>query len=194
MSTDFKSKIAQFARFFGFIGPLIAYFFIGVSIKLNPWFSIVGHALSELGDIRKNYCTYPWFYNLGLIISGSMMAFFAIGLLVKSKRLFERLASTLVLAGSISLAFIGIFPSGTHLHVPVTAFFYILTPIGLSLLALSFVKKDPLSSLIMITTITLSIVLSSVPKWHGAAIPEIIGALGITICIWILCLRFLKRN
>ncbi len=192
MSTDLKSRIARFSRILGLIGPLVAYAFIGVSIYLNPWFSLEGHALSELGDLRKKYCKYPWFYNLGLELSGIIMAFFAVGLLLKSERFSQKLASTLILAGSISLALIGFFPSGTHLHGPVTAAFYLLTPFGLFMFALTLLRRNLLLSLIMVFTIASSIVMASVPRWHGAAIPELIGAVGITICIWILCLNQLK--
>ena len=194
MSTNLRPKMVKIARVFGLIGPLVAYTFIGVSIHLNPWFSLEGHALSELGDPRKEYCRYPWFYNIGLEISGVIMALFALGLLARSRSGIGRLGSTLVLFGSISLSLIGIFPSGTQLHVPVTTSFYLLTPIGLLLMALSQIRRDLLASLSIIVTILSSILFASVPKWHGAAIPELIGAIGISISIWILCLRYLGRD
>jgi len=176
------------------LGPLLAYTFIGISIYLNPWFSLEGHALSELGDPMKEYCRYPWFYNLGLEISGAIMALFALGLLAKGQNLPEMIGSTLVLVGSISLSMIGFFPSGTRLHVPVTSSFYLLTPIGLLIVALGRIKRNPLPFMLVITTILSSILAASVPKWNGAAIPELIGVIGISICIWILCFSYLRAN
>ena len=192
MSSDFRLMVIKLARIAGFVGPLIAYSFIGISIYINPWFSLKGHALSELGDPGKKITNYPWFYNLGLIISGFLTALFALGLLIKGRGLIERGSSLLVLIGSISLSLIGFFPSGTPLHVPVTATFYLLTSIGLLLFAMGLLRKDLIPALIMILTMVSLILLASVPNWDGAAIPELIGAVGISICIFIICLRFLK--
>ncbi len=194
MSTNLRTKMVKIARILGLIGPIVAYTFIGLSVYLNPWFSLEGHALSELGDSRKEYCKYPWLYNLGLEISGAIMALFALGLVARSKNLLEGLGSTLVLAGSISLSMIGVFPSGTQLHVPATASFYLLTPIGLLLMALSQIKRNLFASLLMMAAIFSSLILALVPKWHGAAIPELIGAIGISISVWILCLRYLGKS
>ncbi len=191
MSSDFRLKMLKLARIAGLIGPLIAYSFIGISIHLNPWFSLKGHALSELGDFRKEITKYPWFYNLGLIVSGFLMAFFALGLLMK-EGMMERIPAFLILIGSISLSLIGFFPSGTPLHAPATASFYLLTSIGLFLFAIGMLRKDLITALIMMLTVISLILLATVPDWDGAAIPELIGAVGISICVFIICLRVLK--
>ncbi|MCK4483018.1 hypothetical protein KAU55_07295, partial [Candidatus Bathyarchaeota archaeon] len=53
---------------FGVIGSLLAYFSIGVSIALSPWFSWETNALSDLGH-AVNSGVAPIF-NFGLLLSG----------------------------------------------------------------------------------------------------------------------------
>ena len=56
---------------FGVVGPLVAYFFIVVSIGLSPWFSWSSNALSDLGhSVDSDVASL---YNFGLLLAGFLM-------------------------------------------------------------------------------------------------------------------------
>ncbi|MEM1547135.1 MAG: DUF998 domain-containing protein, partial [Candidatus Methanomethylicia archaeon] len=61
----------------GVLGAVIAYPFIGISIMLSPWFNPYENALSDLGNIALNGLT-AYIFNLGLILSGFLIALFAL--------------------------------------------------------------------------------------------------------------------
>lgn len=61
---------------FGVVGPLVAYFFIGASIMLSPWFSWRSNALSDLGHSVKSDVA-PLF-NLGLLLAGFFIVIYSI--------------------------------------------------------------------------------------------------------------------
>ena len=61
---------------FGVVGPLVAYFFIVVSIGLSPWFSWSSNALSDLGhSVDSDVASL---YNFGLLLSGFFMMIYSI--------------------------------------------------------------------------------------------------------------------
>jgi hypothetical membrane protein len=60
---------------FGIAGPLVAYFFIAMSIMLSPWFGWETNALSDLGHATTS--TVAPLYNLGLLISGFFIMIYA---------------------------------------------------------------------------------------------------------------------
>lgn len=61
---------------FGVVGPLVAYFFIGVSIMLSPWFSWWSNALSDLGhSVESDVASL---YNFGLLLAGFFIMIYSI--------------------------------------------------------------------------------------------------------------------
>lgn len=61
---------------FGAVGPLIVYFFIGVSIILSPWFNWGSNALSDLGHaVRSDVAPL---YNFGLLLAGFFITIYSI--------------------------------------------------------------------------------------------------------------------
>ena len=61
---------------FGVAGPLVAYFFIGISIASVPWFSLWNNALSDLGHaVHSGSAPY---LNFGLLLAGSFIAVFTV--------------------------------------------------------------------------------------------------------------------
>ena len=67
---------------FGVVGPLVAYFFIGLSIILSPWFSWSTDALSDLGHSVKS--DVASLYNFGLLLAGFLLV---IGCVVRRQNL-----------------------------------------------------------------------------------------------------------
>lgn len=60
----------------GIVGSLVAYFFIGVTIMLSPWFSWGSNALSDLGHSVKS--DVAPLYNFGLLIAGFSITIYSI--------------------------------------------------------------------------------------------------------------------
>jgi hypothetical membrane protein len=61
---------------FGILGPLIAIFFVLVSIIFSPWFSWWNNALSDLGNSDSSEAA-PLF-NFGLLLTGFFMIIYSI--------------------------------------------------------------------------------------------------------------------
>lgn len=61
---------------FGVVGPLVAYFFVVLSIMLSPWFSWRSNALSDLGHSVKSDVA-PLF-NFGLLLAGLFVVVYSV--------------------------------------------------------------------------------------------------------------------
>ncbi len=59
----------------GIIGPVIAYFFIIVSIALSPWFNWQNNALSDLGHAARSVAPL---YNFGLLLGGLFIVIYSV--------------------------------------------------------------------------------------------------------------------
>ncbi len=61
---------------FGFVGPLVVYVTIGVSILLSPWFNWESDALSDLGHaVRSEVASV---FNFGLLLAGFLLVVYAV--------------------------------------------------------------------------------------------------------------------
>jgi len=111
---------------FGVVGPLVAYFFIGVSIALSPWFSWWSNALSDLGhSVDSNVASL---YNFGLLLAG----FFII---IYSTKVFKDHASYTsycLLVSALVLQLVATFDEVYgSLHVIVSILFFCVFGLGL---------------------------------------------------------------
>ncbi|MEA1904667.1 MAG: DUF998 domain-containing protein [Candidatus Hadarchaeota archaeon] len=173
---------ARTAGLCGILGPLIAFGAIATSIHLHPWFSWADNALSDLGATGTSY---NMVFNLGLIAAGIAGLVFMLGL----PRLVSRragLAGVIILgAGMISLILIGVFPSGTSPHGPVSVSFYALSLVGLVVLGVDQLRERSERAwgafILSIVGLALAAIgfCNTIPYELGAAIPEIIGAIAI---------------
>jgi len=60
----------------GIVGPVIALFFIALSIALSPWFSWSSNALSDLGHSVKS--DVAPLYNFGLLLAGLFLVIYSV--------------------------------------------------------------------------------------------------------------------
>ncbi len=173
----------RWAGAWGILGPSIAFFFIALSIQLNPWFSWPDNALSDLGAIGESY---NYVYNLGMVLSGIGGALFSTGLprLTNNK---IGLAGTAVFgAGMLSLALVGVFPSGTSPHVTVSLAFFGLATLGITIVGVDQLFDEntgpwgAFSMSIVVLGVASVVLIETIPYGLGAAIPEMIGAVAIS--------------
>ena len=88
---------------FGLAGPLVAFFFIALSIGLSPRFSWQENALSDLGHATRS-CVAPWF-NFGLLFAGFLVVVYAVTVLAAH----ARFASYGLLASAVFLQLVAVF-------------------------------------------------------------------------------------
>ena len=164
----------RLSRLLGVLGAAISYPFILVSILFSPWFSIYDNALSDLGNTSLNG-SISWVFNAGLIISGFLIACFALTKFVN--RIVVRIVSwalPLTVAG-VDLDLIGIFPENRgEIHGVVSVIFFTLMILGM--LIYGFVSlplgSQTIRAIAFAFAIT-SIVIWFAPwPWKGVAIQE----------------------
>ena len=105
---------------FGVVGPLVAYFFIGVSIVLSPWFSWWSNALSDLGhSVDSDVASL---YNFGLLLAGFFMMIYSMTAL-KDHAKYTRYC---LLASAMMLQLVATFDEVYGpLHVTVSILFFV---------------------------------------------------------------------
>ncbi|MGQ9479734.1 MAG: DUF998 domain-containing protein [Thermoproteota archaeon] len=113
-------------RILGVLGAVVAYPLIAVSIVLTPWFNFYSNALSDIGNIARN-APVAYVFNFGLILSGSLVALFALLTSLKHRSWKYLLWSVLLTVTSIDLALIGVFPEDAGIiHRLVSTVFFVL--------------------------------------------------------------------
>ncbi|MEM2510822.1 MAG: DUF998 domain-containing protein [Candidatus Methanomethylicia archaeon] len=170
----------------GGLGAVIAYPFIGVSIMLSPWFNPYENALSDLGNIALNGLT-AYIFNLGLILSGFLIALFALFVSLKYYSWRYLCWTILLLAAGIDLTLIGFFPEDTGvIHGLVSVIFFILIILVMLIYGCcSWRTNLPLTSIIAIIFGLVSVMVWIMKwPWRGVAIQEAVTS--IMTSIWLL--------
>ena len=126
-------------RYFGVYAAVSGWATILASMILNPWFSIVRNALSDMGAIGVKYA---WVFNSGLMISGALAFLYSAYLLLALGSRLGILASSIMLLASIHLILIGLFPEGTYPHLFVSMEFFILMGASILLLGVAFLMSE----------------------------------------------------
>ncbi|MGC9071230.1 MAG: DUF998 domain-containing protein [Acidilobus sp.] len=106
----------------GPVAIIAAWLVIFVSAHLNPWFSIWVNAFSDLGGPRA---LYPWVYNYGMMLVGSMVALFGSCLVVRGLDKLQDVGGSFFIIAGIFLVLIGLFHEGTYPHVFVSKWFFV---------------------------------------------------------------------
>ncbi len=168
----------------GILSPIVAFSFIALAIATHPWFSFTKNALSDLGALgREN----SWIFNLGLIAGGILAIIFSSLIQGKGENVLENAAYFLFLIASVLMLLIGVFPEGTGPHFTVSALFYLLSAISILSSGAGFImagkSMEGVGSILIVAT---ALLLSFGVKWGGIAVPESIGAIGISLWIYML--------
>lgn len=124
-----KLRAIKFTIFLGIACIIVPSIFIIASILTNPWFTITANAFSDLGAVTANN---RWIFNCGMIVSGSLIFLFALGLAEMSENKVEVIGSAFLMMTAFFLIFIGIFYEGTAPHFLFSVLFF--SEAGLSVL------------------------------------------------------------
>ncbi|MBO3840343.1 MAG: DUF998 domain-containing protein [Thermoproteota archaeon] len=176
----------KYYRLIGVLGAVLAYPFIAFSIILTPWFNFYDNALSDLGNIAWN-APVAYLYNTGLVLSGLLVAFFALLTSLKHRSWKYLSWSLLLMLIGIDLALIGVFPEdagGIHGLVSVI-FFTMMIIVMLVYFFCSLVLKNYFTGVLsLILSIASAIVWIVEWGWKGVAIQETVTSLMATV--WLL--------
>jgi len=171
----------------GVVGPLLAYFFIGVSIVLAPWFRWSKHALSDLGyALRSESALY---YNFGLAAAGLLIAIYAVTSLMSH----AKYAGLCLAASAFSLQLVAVFDEiYGYTHTLVSTIFFVL------LLLSSLIYAAERRSILASFSFTVGLC-SWIFYWMdlysaGIAIPEIISATAAILWIIFSALETLREK
>ena len=163
----------------GILSPVIAYVFIFISIMIHPDFSWASKELSYLGAVDTSYNNI---FNFGLIISGILAFVFMLAIIQFAESKIGYVGLGGYGGGMICLILVGVFPSGTFLHYPVSILFFSLTLVGLAIFGIDqFIDMEYIFSAFIWSSIGISAllfgILLSTNLDIGLAIPEFIGTI-----------------
>ncbi|MEM1517960.1 MAG: DUF998 domain-containing protein [Nitrososphaerota archaeon] len=186
----------------GIISPVLGIGLVLIATTLSGRFSWERNALSDLGVAEP---AAAMLFNSSLILAGVLFLCFVYGLLKQvSDDKKYRSGLAFLLAGGVSLIFIGIFTEHYGvLHFIFSAGYFILTPIGIILIGASRPSRlvsqrvriisiiEGSSSLFVITVAYL--LLNSVGLRVGFAVPELAASLIISFWVIMIAARLIRH-
>ncbi len=180
------------------LGPIVvaaSWSLIALCWWLNrEWFIFTEHAFSDFGKTGKACC--PWLYNYGLIVLGTLMTLYGVGLAISVKEKLEAIGASHIALAGVFLALIGLFPAGTRHHVFVSTWFFAQSYIGLLLFLSSTSRRHKASKYtlaIILASIPIGLILEATIGWPSAATLEAYGAIIISIGV-ITTTQYTKRT
>ena len=173
---------------FGLVGPLVAIFFIVVSIVLSPWFSWWSNALSDLGrsattEVAPKSDVAPLF-NFGLLLSG----FFLIVYSITSFRNHAKYTSYLLVIVGLTLQLVATFDEVYgSLHFQVSVLFFV----ALCFASISYVieKRSVLAFAALVIGFASWILYGLEIYSSGIAVPETISSMASVTWVMVSALR-----
>lgn len=161
---------------FGVVGPLVAYFFIGVSIIWSPWFSWWNNALSDLGHSVESDVA-PLF-NFGLLLTG----FFVMVYSITAFRNNARYSSFCLLISALMLQFLATFDEVYgSLHYLMSILFF--ASLGFASIVYSVERKSVLALAAFVVGFGSWILYWGKIFSAGEAVPETVSSVATTIWI-----------
>jgi hypothetical membrane protein len=178
----------------GVFGHLITFTFIFLAISASPWFTWTNYALSNLGDLTRS--SAPLF-NGGLVIGGTTLLLFALGLglRVKASRL-ATIGTVLLFASAVGAIGVGIFPMNILLpHIIFAVTIFLSDSIAIFIFAFEFtLRKSRFLSILSISLGTVASLVWFLPWGAGIAIPEFIASLATYFWILVICTRLVTQR
>jgi len=172
-------KLLRMAGFFGVAAPVLGFIMIFLAIRVSPWFSWTGNALSDLGISGLG----AGIFNNGLLMTGSFMMVFFLGIfeLAEGSRL-GRLGSRLFLAGAFLLCAIGFYPeTAGAIHLQVSVAFFVSMPLSMFVTGAFMVRNDMRNLGVLSFVAGASAFVVWLPPWSGVAIPEALSAVAVGV-------------
>ena len=116
-------EFVRVSRFFGVVATVLGLTTITASLSLNPWFNVMGGALSDLGRIGLNTA---WVFNNGLLIASFIAAIYVHCLINSFRHPISYVAAGIYLVSVGHLTLIAIFPEGTPYHLTISYEFFLM--------------------------------------------------------------------
>lgn len=168
----------------GLIGPLVGFAATFAAAARSPTFGWTQSALSDLGAPTA---ANPWLFNWGLVASAVVTLPFAWVLWQVADHPAERLATATFAACIVALGLVGVFPSGTALHLPVAVGYFSLLSFTLWIHG----TGAALAGAVRLGLVAMWLGIAHVLLWivwvaaglGGVAVPEIVGS--ILLYVWI---------
>ena len=193
----------------GIASPIIGILMVLLSIYFSPWFSWQENALSDLGVEQAGGTQIAiYLFNIGMIIAGSLIALFVVltrSSLPNNRR--NKIAYAILFIGGINLALVGIFTENfPMIHQTVALMYFVTTPISLMIIGSGKIASDRTFglfsigagaiALVVILGLVFSILGMSIGEIYpeGAAIPEFIEAVILSVWIGIAGIRIFKTG
>ncbi len=174
-------------KFFGFLAIISAWITIIVSISINPWFRITNNALSDLGGGNMILNSHPapadpYVYNIGLMITGIIIAIFSSYVIMYSRNKIENAGASFFIMAGLFLTLIGIYHEGTYPHDFVSIWFFIIASIAYATIAISlFFSKFSKTGISLLIILIISWILFIIIPRQSVAEDEIFGIIIIDI-------------
>ena len=179
--------------YFGISAIVLAFITIIVTVSVHDWFSWTNNALSDLGAIGTDYAAI---YNWGMIVTGGLGIVFGIGLTKYFNDWIPIFGSGIFILGMFFLSLVGWFESGTEPHVTVSWLFFGITAIGIFIIGVGETIKKKKEGIAVLIIIFVGFILAywTAQTYSGAAMPEMVGAIGFSIFTLIYSYRILETN
>lgn len=175
-----RSKFVKSAALCGVIGVVVVYPLILLAAFYYPNFSWRDNALSDLGVVGAS----ALLFNTALIIGGILLFTFSLGLLKDSRGCAGKIGSSLLLAASVFLAAIALFPENYGwIHFYVSFAFFVLIVFSLLALGSSLIlQSHGVSGVLTVVGAVAAALIWTLP-WKGVAIPETIASLILSAAV-----------
>jgi len=166
----------------GIIGPLVAIFFISLSIIFSSWFSWQNNALSDLGHSVISDVAY--LFNFGLLLSGFLTIIYSITSFSKD----AKFTSYFLILTGLSLQLVATFDEvyGT-LHLQISILFF--AALGVTSLIYIIEKRSVLAGVALIIGVASWVLFGLKIYSAGIAVPEIISSVATASWVVISALR-----
>ena len=161
----------------GLLGPLVAIFFVVISIIYSPWFSFFENALSDLGHSGNS--NVASLFNFGLLLSGLLIILYCVEILQNQ----AKYSSYFLVISGFFLQLIATFDEiYRSLHFQVSVLFFVT--LGFSSMFYAIEKKSVIALISLIVGLVSWIVYGAGIFSMGIAIPEAISS--IAAFVWII--------
>lgn len=174
---------------FGLAGPIVAYFFISISITLSPWFNWSNNALSDLGHaVRSDVAPL---FNFGLLLAG----FFVMIYSITTFRKHAKYASYCLLTSALLLQLVAVFDEVyVSLHSLVSVLLFV--SFGFASVVYAVEKKSILALAAFMIGFGSWLLYSAGIYSAGVAVPETISSVAVVSWVMFSALRiyFGKSN
>ena len=183
MHSDRRLRVARIERHAGSVAPILALGGILLATILDPTFSWVHDALSDLG-VRDASASV---FNGSLVLGGLLAVIYGVGIARRTESIVQRLIGVLFSLAALHLAGVGLFVIGHPLHVPAAIGFYGLMTV-IFLIDGYERREEPTGKLCFgLAAVHVAIWGTWFATWWpgtGLALPEFAGALLVPVWIW----------